>query len=174
MFNYLKTNKSVFIIKQFNNKLLKNNLLLNRKYDLKVLINNLLKNFFIIKKILLKERKIFKINKTIIFINFKNFNYFDKLKKKEFLIKITKNLKKNKRYNFKKYYYLNKKMKLVKNEHYKLNKRFFLLKKLNKRMTRFEFKKRKYLYDKLKKIYKKSRFAFFQYKRKIFFLEKKI
>ena len=40
-------------------------------------------------------------------------------------------------------------------------------------MTRFEFKKRKYLYDRLKKIYRKSRFEFFKYKKKIFFKRKK-
>lgn len=113
--------------------------------------NYILKNFSILK---------FRFNTKLIFkINYILNNHNNK--KKFFFVNKKKKIQPYKR----KYYYLSKKTKLLKLEHKKLDKKYFNLKKLGKKMPRFEFKKRKFLYIKLMKAYRESRKLFFRFKR---------
>ncbi len=176
-FSFSKSGLNI-MIKRFTNNLMFNNLIINRFYDLKFLINNLLKKIFLLKFFVFKKRiiNLTKFNfKIFLKKNLFNLNFLSQfiIKRKKALKQIKKNYKKFPTYYFKRFYFLNKKTKLLRKQHEDLNKKYFLFKKINKKMTRFEFKKRKYLYDRLKKIYKKSRAAFFKYKRRIFFKKKK-
>jgi hypothetical protein len=173
IFSFIKS-KFNFLKKKLNLLLINNTLLNTDFFDLKFIISHLIKNIFLLKNILKKNNyflKIFFYQKNI----FKNQIKLSDLKKfvikKKIFLNDKKKIKKNKK--IKKYYYLNNQTKLLQKESNKLNKKYFLLKKINKKLNRFEFKKRKYIYIKLKKAYKKSKSDFFRFKRKISFLKKK-
>ncbi len=148
----------------FLNKYFKNYLTIKNSLKLNIFLLSNYKTFLSLNfcKILFNFKAVFKLNKknkldSIAYKNLKKIkiNFFQKVKeeKKPFIKK-------------RRYYYISKETKILQREHKSLDQKFNKLKKIGKRMPRFEFKKRKFLFEKLNRAYRNSRISFFKFKKK--------
>ncbi len=196
-------NKSNFIKKNLkkNEYFLNKNKFNNFCYEflnLKLLVDKVIKQknlvIFFINKYLKKYLFIKKSSKFNLFflglnkknkLNFEDFFKFNKKFKLNFIrykslkkikFKFLKKIKKSKKFFIKrKYYYISKEIKFLQKQHKNLDQKFSKLRKIGKRMPRFEFKKRKFLFEKLNRAYRDSRISFFNFKkRKLKILNKKL
>ncbi len=173
---FLNKNKFTNFYYEFLNLKLLVDKVIKQKNFINFFINNYLKKYLIIKKSLrLNIICLFNYKKNLP-LNFKNFFKFNKQNKlnlirykslKKINFKFLKKIKKNKKiFTKRKYYYIPKEIKFLQKEHKNLDRKFMKLKKIGKRMPRFEFKKRKFLFEKLKRAYRDSRISFFNFKKK--------
>ncbi len=183
----LEQNKYIFNKNKFNN-FLNLKLLIDKVIKQKNLVvfflDKYFKNYFLSKKSLKLDIFLFSnfkkkllLNSKIIFkLNKKNkLNFFGR--KNSIKFKLKKKLKEKKKsfIRKRKYYYISKEIKLLQKEHKNLDKKFKKLKTIGKHMPRFEFKKRKFLFEKLNRAYRDSRISFFNFKkRKLKILNKKL